>query len=180
MKNFLKKSLVWLLLLAVFTLSAAPAKGKSASKKKANTREKKAVATQVATPAGWLTDPVKAKAESAKSKRPILVLVSGPSWHKPSMTLQKKMIESKSFKNNVAKSAILLFVNVPKGGTAKIRNFKALYPFIKGGDKGLPILAVAEPDLKKGNEILPRTIFQVNKAIDKLKNDLANRGKEKK
>ena len=62
----------------------------------------------------WHTDLPTALKESARTKRPILLLVTGSSWCGPCKNLEKKVLSNKVFTNYAKKNLILLKADIPR------------------------------------------------------------------
>ena len=100
---------------------------------------------------GWLVDFAKAKAQSAKEGKPILMEFTGSDWCPPCKALHKNVLTSAIFKEQMPKKFILLKLDNPRDKSkqtpAEIAQYKKLSKEYKV--RGVPSIIVADA---KGNE----------------------------
>jgi thiol-disulfide isomerase/thioredoxin len=111
-------------------------------------------------PKGWETELAAAQEKAAESKKPILVLISGPDWCGPCEKLHKEVISNKKFNSIALKYAVGLFLYTP-GGAKKndpqtVKDIKTCQKFFKRG--GVPRYMLVDADLKPLGTPQKRTI----------------------
>ena len=95
-------------------------------------------------PAGWFTDPEKAKEFAAKRGLPIMWLFSGTDWCGPCKGLRRNVLDKKDVEKLVIKECVAVYIHVPAGGWNMIRN---KYPFWQG--RGVPSFVFTDAKVKK-------------------------------
>ena len=95
---------------------------------------------------GWLVDFAKAKAQSAKEGKPILMEFTGSDWCPPCIALHDNVLTSDVFKEQMPKKFILLKLDNPndksKQTPAEIAQYKKLSAEYKV--EGVPTIIVAD------------------------------------
>jgi len=100
---------------------------------------------------GWLVDFAKAKAQSAKEGKPILMEFTGSDWCPPCKALHKNVLTSDVFKKQIPKKFILLKLDNPRDKSAQTPEEIAQYKKLSKEYKvrGVPTIIVADA---KGKE----------------------------
>lgn len=62
----------------------------------------------------WLTDLSTALQESAKTGKPIMLLITGSTWCPPCKALEKKVLKSSYFNKYASENLVLLKVDIPR------------------------------------------------------------------
>ena len=100
---------------------------------------------------GWLVDFTKAKAQSAKEGKPILMEFTGSDWCPPCKALHKNVLTSAVFKKQMPEKFILLKLDNPRDKSkqkpAEIAQYKKLSSEYKV--RGVPTVIIADA---KGKE----------------------------
>ena len=100
---------------------------------------------------GWLVDFAKAKAQSAKEGKPILMEFTGSDWCPPCKALHKNVLTSAVFKKQMPEKFILLKLDNPRDKSkqtpAEIAQYKKLSSEYKV--RGVPTVIIADA---KGKE----------------------------
>lgn len=101
------------------------------------------------TPKGWYDDYTKASGESAKLKRPMLILFTGSDWCPFCVKLKKEVLDKKEFKKYAEKNLILLYIDLPRYAempaemVKKNRQLCSMFEV-----RGFPTSVVVSPDGK--------------------------------
>ena len=108
---------------------------------------------------GWLVDFAKAKAQSAKEGKPILMEFTGSDWCPPCIALHDNVLTSDVFKQQIPKKFILLKLDNPKDKSKQTPEEIAQYKKLSAEYKitGEPTIIVADA---AGKEKHPRIRFR--------------------
>lgn len=112
-------------------------------------------------PAGWFTDPVKAKEYAASRNLPIMMLFSGTDWCGPCKGLRKRVLDKKDVQKLVVEKCVALYVHVPSGGWNMVRQ---KYPFWQS--RGVPSFLFTDAEFNViGGNVRDRSFNGISNAI---------------
>lgn len=129
-----------------------------------------------AIPSGWIADVARARRHAADEKKPILLVISGPSADKASKALKKDVIDNDDFNSAIKKNAVCLIAYTQSGKKKEKREEELKKTFSAVYKGKVPCAAVLDSKLKLLSVPAGNTAYDLVKAVSDVL--VKNGGKE--